>query len=53
MAGVAGYYKINDKPTTAANGYTFSSFEKWEGKTAEEHLGDITDIIKKADGNQK
>jgi hypothetical protein len=53
MAGVAGYYKVNDKPTTIANGYTFSSFEKWEGKTAEEHLGDISNIIKKANRTQK
>jgi hypothetical protein len=48
MAGISGYFIKKEEPTTEANGYTFSSFEKWESNSADEHLGDISDLIDNA-----
>jgi hypothetical protein len=45
LTGVSGYFRKKDKPTTSSYGYTFSSFEKWDSKTPDEHLHDIQDLI--------
>lgn len=52
MAGVAGYYIQNQAPTQLAHGYTFSMFENWEMKTAEEHLETILDVLEQLWKNQ-
>ena len=44
MTGVAGYFK-KGVLSTEATGYTFSSFEKWESKTPEQHVADIRKLI--------
>ncbi len=48
MAGVSGGYLVKDEPTPYAMGSTFSSFEKWEAKTPEQHLESITGLLDKA-----
>ena len=48
MAGVSGYYKLADKPTTEAHGYTFSAFEKWRDKTPEQHVSDIRSLLNRS-----
>jgi hypothetical protein len=52
LTGVSGYYRKNDEPTTSSYGYTFSSFEKWDSKTPDEHLRDIQDLIQESDSKQ-
>lgn len=47
MAGVSGSFIKKEKPTTNAQGYTFSCFDKWESKSPEEHFEVIVDSIKK------
>ncbi|NLG29401.1 MAG: hypothetical protein GX557_15945 [Chloroflexi bacterium] len=44
MAGVAGPYLRGGEPATSAPG-TFSSFETWDSKTADEHAGSIEDLL--------
>lgn len=51
MAGVSGYYSVADTPTTDSKGYSFSAFEKWEAKTAEQHLQHLVGIV--GDANEK
>lgn len=46
MAGISGPFSKKDKPTTSAEGWTFSHFEKWESKTPEEHFKSISGNIK-------
>jgi hypothetical protein len=53
MAGVSGYYKKAEQPSTDASGYTFSTFEKWDSKTPEEHVADIRKLIKDSNEKQK
>lgn len=36
-----------DEPTTEALGDTFSSFNKWDSKTPDEHVGDIRKLMEK------
>jgi hypothetical protein len=45
MAGIVGPYLQKDKPSTTTYGFTFSNFEPWEGKSAEQHLLDILDTL--------
>lgn len=44
MTGVSGYFK-KGKPTTEAGGYTFSTFEKWDSKTPEQHLAEVRKLL--------
>lgn len=44
MAGIAGPYLRKEEPSTKAYGGTFSEFESWESKTAEEHVQSIADL---------
>ncbi|MCW3071131.1 MAG: hypothetical protein JWO44_1021 [Bacteroidetes bacterium] len=46
MAGVAGYFLKKDKPSTNVYGYTFSTFEKWDDKTPDEHVAEIRELLK-------
>lgn len=46
MAGLAGGYKKVNAPTTSSSGDTFSKFERFDAKTPDEHIRDITDLIK-------
>ena len=46
MTGVSGYYTVKNKPSANAIGYTFSSFEKWDDKTLDEHVKDVLELIK-------
>lgn len=48
MAGVAGSFLRSDEPTADANGDTWSSFESWDSKTPEEHVGDMGELLAKA-----
>ncbi|PZR26348.1 MAG: hypothetical protein DI535_14605 [Citrobacter freundii] len=52
MAGVAGYYLQSEMPTTTANGYTFSSFEKWDAKTPDQHVDEIRKLIDNANNGR-
>lgn len=45
MAGTSGPFLRRDEPSTMAYGDTFSSFQPWESKTAEEHVGDTTELL--------
>ncbi len=45
MAGVSGYFPLKEKPSTNSYGFTFSSFEKWESKSQDEHIEDILILI--------
>ena len=47
MAGVSGPFLRKNEPTENALGETFSRFERWGKKTAEEHVGDTSETIKK------
>lgn len=51
MAGVSGYYLKSEMPTTSSNGYTFSSFEKWDAKTPDRHIEELRETI--SDFNKK
>lgn len=53
MAGVAGYYLQSEIPTTMAHGYTFSSFEKWDAKTPDQHVDEIRKLIEDADKSRR
>ncbi len=53
IAGVSGYFPVKHKPSTEAGGYTFSSFEKWEDKTPEQHVAEIRNLIEEASENQE
>ncbi len=45
MAGISGPFLRKETPSTKSYGDTFSSFEKWDSKTPEEHLGDIRERL--------
>jgi hypothetical protein len=45
MAGISGPFLRKDSPSTKSYGGTFSRFDPWESKSAEEHLGDIQETI--------
>lgn len=45
LAGMAGYYVKKEKPTTDNYGFTFSNFEKWDGKTADEHVNSMVESV--------
>ena len=47
IAGVSGPYLRKDEPTTKALGDTFSSFDKWDAKTPEEHVGDTRELMER------
>jgi hypothetical protein len=53
LTGVSGYFPIKDKPSTDAYGYTFSSFEKWDKLTSDEHVNKILELIDDASRNLK
>jgi hypothetical protein len=44
-AGVSGPYLRSQAPSVTAPSGTFSSFEPWDSKTPEEHVGSIEEII--------
>ena len=44
-AGVAGPFLRKDAPSPDAYGGTFSSFERWEAQTPEQHVGDIRALL--------
>ena len=48
MVGIAGGYRRADEPTTEDLGETFSNFEKWDGKTPEQHVDDIVRLVREA-----
>ncbi len=45
MAGVAGPFRREDAPSTAALGSTFSTFEPWESKSARAHLDQVREMF--------
>lgn len=45
LAGVSGPFLRGIEPTTEALGETFSSFEKWESKTPDAHVGDTRELL--------
>jgi hypothetical protein len=45
MVGVSGYYLNENQPQLYPSGYTFSTFDPFEGKTPEEHVDKIVKII--------
>jgi hypothetical protein len=45
IAGISGPFLRKDSPSTKPLGETFSQFEPWESKSAEEHLGDVQETI--------
>jgi len=45
IAGISGPFLRKDSPSTESYGETFSQFEPWESKSAQEHLGDIQETI--------
>jgi hypothetical protein len=47
MAGVSGPFLRKDSPSARSYGETFSSFSQWESATAEEHLGDVHEILQR------
>ncbi len=53
MAGVSGYYPVKNKPTTSSHGFTFSSFEKWDDKTPDQHVKDIRNLLQESYNRQK
>lgn len=53
MAGISGYFPKKEQPLTQGYGYTFSSFEKWESKSAEEHIAEIKKILDEAYENNQ
>ncbi len=46
MVGVSGPFIVKNYPTTDSYGETFSSFEKYDGRDAEEYLSNIIGTIK-------
>ncbi len=48
MAGVSGYFPKKEKPSTSGYGYTFSSFEKWDSRSPDEHIQEIRDLIEES-----
>jgi hypothetical protein len=48
LAGIAGGYRKADAPTTQGLGQTFSHFEKYDAKTPEQHVKEITSTIREA-----
>jgi hypothetical protein len=47
MAGVAGPFRRGTQPTPESLGETFSSFQKWDSKKPEEHVGDVRELLKR------
>jgi len=45
MAGISGPFLRKDAPSTDSYGETFSTFEAWDSKTPEEHVGNIQEIL--------
>jgi hypothetical protein len=46
-AGLAGPFLRKETPTPKSYGETFSKFEPWESKTPDEHVGDVTKLLKR------
>lgn len=44
-AGIAGPYLQKNAPSQKSYGDTFSSFDPWESKTPEEHVGNIRELL--------
>lgn len=47
MAGVSGPYLRKDSPTVSSLGDTFSSFEKWDSKKPDDHVGDTRELMER------
>jgi len=47
IAGVSGPYLRKKQPTTNSLGETFSTFDKWDAKTPNEHVGDTRELMQK------
>ncbi len=47
LAGVSGPFKRADSPTTTALGDTFSTFDPWDDKSPEKHVGDIRELTER------
>ena len=52
MAGVSGPFVRGDPPTTASLGETFSTFEPAEGKTAQQHVEAVRQIMEQLRGEE-
>src|SRR5262249_23469574 len=52
MAGIAGPFRRKESPTTTGLGHTFTGFEKWEGRSPEEHLGRLRDLVEEEQKRQ-
>lgn len=48
IAGIAGSFPRRGPPSTTGGGSTFSSFQKWDSATPEEHIRAIVDLLDKA-----
>ncbi len=48
MTGIAGPFPRGGPPSATGGGYTFSSFQKWESATPDEHVKAIVDLLDKA-----
>jgi hypothetical protein len=47
MAGVSGPFRRQATPSIEALGDTFSAFTKWDAKKPEEHVGQVSELMKK------
>jgi hypothetical protein len=47
LAGVSGPFRRADSPTTTALGDTFSTFDPWDDKAPEAHVGDHLELMKR------
>jgi hypothetical protein len=47
LAGISGPFKRADSPTTTALGHTFSTFDPWDEKAPEKHVGDLLELMKR------
>ena len=47
IAGISGPFRRDEQPSTDALGDTFSTFDKWDSKSPEEHIGDIREIMER------
>lgn len=47
IAGISGPFRRGDAPTILGLGDTFSTFDKWESKTPDEHVGNIRELMQR------
>ena len=52
MAGVSGPFVHGDLPAISSLGDTFSAFEPWEGKTPEQHVDAVRQIMERLRGQR-